>query len=105
MDLAKYKSAKGKKDSFERLPWLDGHCIPAKGGKLRVDGTREPRRKSNVVVYLDVTVGKKRFTWSIRKGFTLDALIDELGANTDKWKGKSVDVTRGGDDGQYVNVA
>lgn len=106
MDLGKYKSGKKAGDKYARLPWLDGDCIPEKGASITIDAIREPRKKgSKVVVFLDVTVGKKKFTWSIRKGFTLDALMEELGTNTDKWTKKKIRVVRGGDDGQYVNVA
>lgn len=98
---------KGKGGS-SRLPWLDGQCIPdGKGTTLKIDAVREPRKKGATVVFLDVTVAKdkKKYTWSIRKGFTLDALIDTLGAETDEWVGKSLPVVRGGDEGQYVNVS
>lgn len=99
---------KGSGDN-SRLPWLDAEDISDKD-KLKIDDVREPRvtkKKNPVVVYLDVTVlsSKKKYTWSIRKGFTLDALIELLDGETDNWKGKTVTVVRGGNDGQYVNVA
>lgn len=98
---------KGKGGS-SRLPWLDGQCIPdGKGTTLKIDAAREPRKKGTTVVYLDVTVAKdkKKYTWSIRKGFTLDALCEVLGTETDDWVGKSIPVVRGGDEGQYVNIS
>lgn len=109
MDVGQYKGAGGS----SRLDWLDGQHIPEKGGSLRIDAAREPRKKGNVIIYLDVTVvspkdkekDKRKYTWSIRKGFTLDALMESLGTDTDKWEGKTLAVVRGGDAGQYVNVS
>lgn len=103
MDLGHLKGKGGS----SRLPWLDGQCIPEKGATLKIDAAREPRKKGSTVVFLDVTVSKdkKKYTWSIRKGFTLDALLDLLGTDTDTWVGKSIPVVRGGDEGQYVNVS
>lgn len=104
MDLSQHKGKGGS----SRLPWLDGQCIPdGKGTTLKVDAVREPRKKGTTVVFLDVTVAKdkKRYTWSIRKGFTLDALLELLGSETDDWTDKSIPVVRGGDEGQYVNVS
>lgn len=105
MDVSNLKGSGGS----ERLPWLDAEDIQDKD-KLKIDDVREPRqtkKKNPVVVYLDVTVAssKKKYTWSIRKGFTLDALIEALGGETDDWKNKNVNVVRGGNDGQYVNVS
>lgn len=104
MDLSKHKSGK-QRGSFENRPWLNGSDLPKKGGVLKIDAIREPKKKGATVCYVDVTLGKKKFTWSLRKGFTLDAMIESLGANTDHWIGKSVKVVPGGDEGQYVNVA
>lgn len=105
MDLGNLKGSGGN----GRLPWLNAEDIKD-SDKLKVDECREPRatkKKSNVVVFIDVTVAssKKKHTWAIRKGFTLDSLIDLLGSETDDWKGKTVPVVRGGDEGQYVNVS
>ena len=104
-DLGSFKGQGGS----SRLPWLDGEAVPEKGATLKIDAARLPRKKSNVVVFLDVTMNgdkKKRFTWSIRKGFTLDAIFETLeSTDTDEWVGKTLKVVKGGDDGQYVNIA
>lgn len=104
MDLAKYKSKKSDSSNNDRLPWFDGHALPKKGGTVVIDAVREPRKAGNVLFYMDITLGKKKYTWSMRKGFTLDALIDQLGTKTEKWTKKKVAVVPGGDDGQFVNV-
>lgn len=104
MDLSGVKGT-----GSSNLPWLNPEDISDKD-KLKIDDAREPRttrKKSQTVLFLDVTVQstKKKHTWALRKGFTLDALIESLGTESDDWKGKSVSVVRGGNDGQYVNVA
>lgn len=107
MDLAKFRNGDGKRPKFENRDWLASTDLPKNGSsKWRVDGVREAKKnKTGIIAYIDLTSGSKKRVMSLRKGFTLDAFMDELGTNTDKWKGKSISLERGGDEGQYVNVA
>jgi hypothetical protein len=106
MDLSKQVSGK-KKDSFEKRDWIAPEDLPAKGSsKWKVDGARDAKKnKTGILVFVDLTRGKLKRVMSLRKGFTLDNFVDELGPKTESWKGKSIDLERGGSDGQYVNVA
>jgi hypothetical protein len=110
MDLSTYrgKESSNGRGKFENRDWLDSQKdLPKKGpSKWKIDGVREAKKnKTGILAFVDVTSGAKKRVMSLRKGFTLDAFMDELGTNTDKWKGKSIQLERGGDEGQYVNVA
>lgn len=110
MDLSSYrgKESSNGRGKFENRDWLDSQKdLPKKGpSKWKIDGVREAKKnKTGILAFIDVTSGSKKRVMSLRKGFTLDAFMDELGTNTDKWKGKSISLERGGDEGQYVNVA
>jgi hypothetical protein len=110
MDLSSYrgKESGNTRGKFENRDWLDSQKdLPKKGAsKWKIDGVREAKKnKTGIIAFIDVTCGNKKRVMSLRKGFTLDAFMDELGTNTDKWKGKSIQLERGGDEGQYINVA
>jgi hypothetical protein len=109
MDLSKHASGK-KQPKFENRDWIDSQVdLPAKGSKAwKIDSVRaakDTKKSKGVVCYVDLTAGKTKRVMSLRKGFTLDAFIEELGSETDKWIGKSIRLERGGSEGQYVNVA
>jgi hypothetical protein len=108
MNLAGERSTNKERSSFEKRDWLDPQKdLKAKGStKWKIDDVREAKKnKTKILAFMDLSNGSKKRVMSLRKGFTLDALIDNLGANTDKWKGKSIDLERGGAEGQYINVA
>jgi hypothetical protein len=106
MDLTKQVSGK-KKDTFEKRDWITPEDLPAKGSsKWKIDGARDAKKnKTAILVFVDLTRGKMKRVLALRKGFTLDNFVDACGPITEKWKGKSIDLERGGSDGQYVNVA
>lgn len=109
MDLSSYKGKeKPGTGKFENRDWLDPQKdLPKKGSsKWRVDSVREAKKnKTGIILFIDVTNGTKKRVMSLRKGFTLDAFIEALGPNTDKWLKKSIELERGGNEGQYINVA
>jgi hypothetical protein len=106
MDLSKQVSGK-KRNDFEKRDWIAPEDLPTKGSsKWKVDGTRDAKKnKTGILVYIDLTRGKIKRVMSLRKNFTLDMFVEALGANTDKWAGKTIDLERGGNEGQYVNVS
>jgi hypothetical protein len=109
MDLSKHASGKAKQ-KFEQRDWIDSQeHLPAKGSrKFKVDGFRaskDQKKAKGAVGYVDLSSGKIKVVMSLRPGFTLDAFIEELGGETDKWIGKQIALERGGSEGQYVNVA
>ena len=106
MDLSKQVSGK-KREAFEKRDWIAPEDLPAKGSsKWKVDGARDAKKnKTGILVYVDLTRGKLKRVMSLRKNFTLDQFVDALGPNTEKWSGKTIDLERGGSEGQYVNVA
>lgn len=106
MDLSKQVSGK-KRDTFEKRDWIAPEDLPEKGSsKWKVDGCRDAKKnKTGILVYVDLTRGKLKRVMSLRKNFTLDQFVDALGANTDKWAGKTIELERGGSEGQYVNVS
>ena len=106
MDLTKHKSPKKPGQGFKRLPFLKAADIAAKGSKAKVLDFREAPTAMQYSDFLaDVQIGKKEFTIGLRsESVLLDMLIDTLGAKTEKWIGKTVDLVRGGPKGQYVNV-
>ena len=107
MDLSKDVSGKERK-KFENREWIDSQTdLPKKGAATwKVDAFREAKKKTKGIVgFVDLSLGKVKRVMSLRKGFTLDAFVDELGANTDKWPGKTISLERGGSEGQYVNVS
>ena len=108
MDLTSYKSSKNGSGGtkFENRDWIESTDLPKKGSsKWKIDSFRPAKKGSKAIGYVDLTCGSKKRVMSLRKGFTLDAFIESVGANTDKWKGKTIDLERGGAEGQYVNVA
>ncbi len=106
MDLSKQVSGK-KRNDFEKRDWIAPEDLPAKGSsKWKIDNARDAKKnKTGILLYVDLTRGKIKRVMSLRKNFTLDMFVEELGANSDKWPGKTIDLERGGSDGQYVNVA
>jgi hypothetical protein len=106
MDLSKQVSGK-KRDSFEKRDWIAPEDLPVKGSsKWKIDGTRDAKaNKTGILIYVDLTRGKLKRVMSLRKNFTLDQFCDALGTNSDKWAGKTIDLERGGSEGQYVNVS
>jgi len=106
MDLSKQVSGK-KREAFEKRDWIAPEDLPAKGSsKWKIDGARDAKKnKTGILVYVDLTRGKLKRVMSLRKNFTLDQFVDALGANSEKWAGKTIDLERGGSEGQYVNVS
>jgi hypothetical protein len=106
MDLSKQVSGK-KPQKFDKRDWLAPEDLPAKGSaRWKVDGARDAKKnKTGILVYVDLSRGKLKRVISLRKNFTLDAFVDALGAHSEKWAGKMIDLERGGSDGQYVNVS
>jgi hypothetical protein len=106
MDLSKEVSGKEPRQ-FEKRDWLTAEDLPSKGSKKwKVDGTRDAKKnKTGILIYVDLSAGKLKRVMSLRKNFTLDMFVAELGTNSDKWTGKSIDLERGGSEGQYVNVS
>ena len=108
MDLGKHHSGKkGNKGGHERRPFLKAADLPKKGNlTVTIEEVREaPKAMQYSDLLCDLSNGTKKWTWGLRAGFTLDALIDKFGKNSDKWKGKKLTLTKGGDRGQYINVA
>ena len=108
MDLGNYRSSKNGRPKFENRDWLDSQKdLPKKGSsKWKIDAVREAKKGTKgIVAFVDLSNGSKKRVMSLRKGFTLDAFLDELGTKTEKWIGKSISLERGGSEGQYVNVA
>ena len=108
MDLSSYKSSNGSGGTkFENRDWIEVDHLPKKGSaKWKIDSFRPATKKgSKAIGFVDLSSGSKKRVMSLRKGFTLDAFIEELGTNTDKWKGKTINLERGGSEGQYVNVS
>jgi hypothetical protein len=106
MDLSGHVSGK-EKQVFEKRDWLTAEDLPKKGSKkFKVDGARDAKKnKTGILIYVDLSAGKLKRVMSLRKNFTLDAFVAELGTNSDKWAGKSIDLERGGSEGQYINVS
>lgn len=106
MDLGQHRSSNGKTGKFENREWLSSEDLPVKGSKkFKIDNVREAKRnKTGVLAYVDLSAGKTKRVWSLRKGFTLDIIMDQLGTKTEKWKGKTISLYRGGSEGQYVNA-
>jgi hypothetical protein len=106
MDLAKHVSGKEPK-AFEKRDWLTVEDLPAKGSsKWKVDSARDAKKnKTGILIYVDLSKGKLKRVMSLRKNFTLDAFVAELGTNSDKWVGKTIELERGGNEGQYINVS
>jgi hypothetical protein len=106
MDLSKEVSGK-KRNDFEKRDWIAPEDLPAKGAsKWKIDSTRDAKKnKTGILLYVDLTRGKIKRVMSLRKNFTLDMFVEELGSNSDKWAGKTIELERGGAEGQYVNVA
>lgn len=106
MDLSKQVSGK-KREAFEKRDWIASEDLPAKGSsKWKVDGARDAKKnKTGILIYVDLSRGKLKRVMSLRKNFTLDQFCDALGTNSDKWAGKTIDLERGGSEGQYVNVS
>ena len=105
MDMgAHYEKQTG--GSAKRTPFLKAKDIPAKGTSAKIVGFREaPKSMEYSDFLLDITIGKKEFTWGLRsKTVSLNMLIDELGKRTEKWTGKTIKLVRGGNKGQYVNL-
>lgn len=110
MDLSSQydKGAKkgGAGGKFKRKPFLKSSDIPVKGTTAKITDVREaPKQMEYSDLLVDLTIGKKEFTWGLKfKSVTLNMIIDELGKRTEKWVGKSVKLIRGGAKGQYVNI-
>jgi hypothetical protein len=106
MDLSKAVSGK-KREKFENRDWIAPEDLPKKGStKWRIDSVRDAKKNTTgILVYIDITRGKVKRVMSLRKNFTLDNFVEALGPNTDKWPGKTIDLERGGTEGQYVNVS
>lgn len=110
MDLGKYRSKEKGRSQGDSRDFLKSSDLPKNGNlTVKIDDVREPARGSKAATYndilIDVSFGKQKRTWGLREGFTLDAMIDKLGKNSDRWKGKKLSLTRGGDKGQYINLA
>ena len=107
MDLSKQVSGKKERTKFENRDWIAPEDLPKKGSsKWKIDGARDAKKnKTGILIFVDLTRGKVKRVMSLRKGFTLDAFVDVCGSNSDKWKGKSIDLEVGGNEGQYVNVS
>lgn len=92
---------------MEQRDWIAPEDLPKKGSsKWKVDGVRDAKKnKTKILLFVDLSKGKIKRVMSLRKGFTLDNFAEELGTKTEKWVGKFVDLERGGDEGQYVNVS
>ena len=106
MDLGSHYDKQSKNGGSKRTPFLKAADIPAKGTTARIIGFREaPKSMEYSDFLLDLTIGKKEFTWGLRtKTVSLNMLIDELGTRTEKWTGKTIKLVRGGNKGQYVNL-
>ena len=107
MDLGKQRSKSSGKGGkkFEQRDWVDVTDLPRKPSQWKVDDFRAAKKGSKLIGFLDITLGSKKRTMGLRKGFNLDNIMDQLGTNTDKWKGKKLELERGGSDDQYVNVS
>lgn len=106
MDLKNFRGTDSRK-KFERLEFIQPEDLPRKGAaKWKIIAERPTARKiKGILGFIDLQNGKKKRAMALRKGFTLDALMDELGTKTEKWVGKTISLMRGGNDGQYVNLA
>jgi hypothetical protein len=100
------KDAKKGGGKFKQRPFLKAEHIGAKGSSAKITDVREaPKQMEYSDLLVDLTIGKKEFTWGLRsKSITLNMLIDALGKRTEKWIGKTVKLVRGGNKGQYVNL-
>lgn len=98
-------SKKGGK-KFKQRPFLKAEHVAAKGSVAKIVDFRDaPKQMEYSDFLVDLTIGKKEYTWGLRsKSITLNMLIDALGKRTEKWIGKTVKLVRGGSKGQYVNV-
>lgn len=107
MNLATYRGKESSKTKFEKRDWLDSEDLPKKGSKtFTINAFREAKKKTKGIIgFIDISAGSLKRVMSLRKGFTLDAFLDELGTNTDKWPGKKIKLERGGSEGQYINVS
>jgi hypothetical protein len=106
MDLSKQVSGK-KRAAFEQREWIAPEDLPKKGSaKWKVDSARDAKKNTTgILVFVDLSRGKLKRVMALRKNFTLDNFVEALGPHTDKWTGKTIDLERGGGEGQYVNVS
>jgi hypothetical protein len=108
LDFKPQRSSTDKRPKFENRDWIDPQKdLPKKGSaKWKVDAVRESKNKAKgILAFMDISNGPKKRVMSLRKGFTLDAIMDVLGTNSDRWIGKTLNLERGGSEGQYTNVA
>lgn len=108
MDMSSHydKEAKSGGGKFKRRPFLKSTDIASNGSTAKVLDFREaPKQMEYSDFLMDVSIGKKEFTWGLRsKSVTLNMLVDELGKRTEKWIGKTVKLVRAGAKGQYINL-
>lgn len=108
MDLKNQRSGSGDKATkFENREFITADDLPKKGSsKWKIETVRDAKpNKFKTLLYMDIINGRTKRVMSLKKGFTLDMFMDELGTNSDKWVGKSISLERGGSEGQYVNVS
>lgn len=110
MDLSKHKNPEGKNGNggYTRRDFLKADDIPTKGGlKATVIEFREaPKGMPYSDFLLDIKTSDGEYTVGLRsKSVLLDMLIEKLGPQTDKWDKAKITFVRGGNKGQYVNVA
>lgn len=100
------KDAKSGGGKFKRRPFIKSKDVAANGSTAKILDFREaPKAMEYSDFLMDITIGKKEFTWGLRsKSVTLNMLIDELGKRTEKWIGKSIKLVRAGAKGQYINL-
>jgi hypothetical protein len=108
LNLNDYHSGnKGGGTQFKKLPFLKAKNLPAKGSVKAVftSAVREATGNAGYSdLYVDLRIEKKEYVLGLLKdSVLLGQLMEALGANGDKWKGKSVKLYRAKE--KYINCA
>lgn len=105
MDMSKFTGDFGKKNSKDLPPFFKPADLPKNGKPLKVTFLTAPK-ESNAPYsdfQMDLRAGKKTFTLGLQQNSVLlGQLVQALGKNGNRWKGKTVEFYLA--KGKYINI-